>query len=251
VGVLGVITIDLTGLVVVVTGASGNIGQGIALRFEEAGAMVVLHHHHTTPARHGDTSITVQANLADEHGPQSVINAAVSHYGRVDAIINNAAIQPLAGLLDMGDDQWDEMIATNVTACHRLSQAFARHIIDRRAEGSIVNIASIEGIAPVAGHGHYGISKAALLTHTKVAALEFGAYGIRVNAVSPGLVSRVGIERDWPEGVQQWMDKAPLGRLGMPRDIADACVFLCSDMARWISGANLVVDGGVSARPTW
>ena len=106
-GVLGVITIDLTGLVVVVTGASGNIGQGIALRFEEAGAMVVLHHHHTTPAQHGDTSITVQANLADEHGPQSVINAAVSHYGRVDAIINNAAIQPLAGLLDMGDDQWD------------------------------------------------------------------------------------------------------------------------------------------------
>ena len=245
------ITIDLTGLVVIVTGASGNIGQGIALRFEEAGALVVLHHHLTTPARHGDKSITVQANLADEHGPQSVINAAVSHYGRVDAIINNAAIQPLAGLLEMGDDQWDDMIATNVTACHRLSQAFARHAIDRRAEGSIVNIASIEGIAPVAGHGHYGISKAALLTHTKVAALEFGAYGIRVNAVSPGLVSRVGIERDWPEGVQQWMDKAPLGRLGMPRDIADACVFLCSDMARWITGINLVVDGGVSARPTW
>ena len=246
-----VITIDLTGLVVVVTGASGNIGQGIALRFEEAGAMVVLHHHHTTPARHGDKSITVQANLADEHGPQSVINAAVSHYGRVDAVINNAAIQPLAGLLDMGDDQWDEMIATNVTACHRLSQSFARHLIERRAEGSIVNIASIEGIAPVAGHGHYGISKAALLTHTKVAALEFGAFGIRVNAVSPGLVSRVGIERDWPEGVQQWMDKAPLGRLGAPRDIADACVFLCSDMARWITGTNLVVDCGVSARPTW
>ncbi len=245
------ITIDLSGIVVVVTGASGNIGSGIAERFEEAGAMVVLHHHHTTPSRHGDKSITVQANLADEHGPQSVISAALAHYGRVDAVINNAAIQPLAGLLEMNDGQWDEMIATNVTACHRLSQAFARHVIDRRGDGAIVNIASIEGIAPVAGHGHYGISKAALLTHTKVAALEFGAYGIRVNAVSPGLISRVGIERDWPEGVAQWMDKAPLGRLGMPRDVADACVFLCSDMARWITGANLVVDGGVSARPTW
>lgn len=245
------ITIDLTGLVVVVTGAAGNVGSGIAERFEEAGAMVVLHHHRTTPERHGDKSITVQANLADSHGPQTVINAALAHYGRVDAVINNAAIQPLAGLLEMDDDQWDDMIATNVTACHRLSQAFARHIIDRRGEGSIVNIASIEGIAPVAGHGHYGISKAALLTHTKVAALEFGAYGIRVNAVSPGLISRVGIERDWPTGVSQWMDKAPLGRLGMPRDVADACVFLCSDMARWITGANLVVDGGISVRPTW
>lgn len=245
------ITIDLTGLVVVVTGASGNIGSGIATRFEEAGAMVVLHHHLTTPSRHGDKSITVQANLADAHGPHALIAAALGHYGRVDAIVNNAAIQPLAGLLDMGDDEWDAMIATNVTACHRLSQEFARHVIDRRGDGSIVNIASIEGIAPVAGHGHYGISKAALLTHTKVAALEFGAHGIRVNAVSPGLISRVGIERDWPEGVAQWMEKAPLGRLGVPRDVADACVFLCSDMARWITGANIVVDGGISARPTW
>ena len=245
------IEINLAQRVVVVTGSSGTIGAGIARRFEEAGAQVVMHHHRGTPPTPSGNSMTVQADLTSTKGPAQVIEAALARYGRVDAVINNAAIQPLAGLLDMTDEQWDAMIDTNVTACHRMSQAFAQHIVGAKSEGSIVNIASIEGIAPVAGHGHYGVSKAALITHTKVAALEFGAFGIRVNSVSPGLIARAEIEKEWPEGVARWMEKAPLGRLGTPRDVADACVFLCSDMARWITGTNLVVDGGVSARPTW
>ena len=245
------IEINLAQRVVVVTGASGTIGTGIAKRFEEAGAQVVMHHHRGTPPTPSGNSMTVQADLTSAKGPSQVIEAALARYGRVDAVINNAAIQPLAGLLDMTDEQWDAMIDTNVTACHRMSQSFAHHVTGAKSEGSIVNIASIEGIAPVAGHGHYGVSKAALITHTKVAALEFGAFGIRVNSVSPGLIARAEIDKQWPEGVARWMEKAPLGRLGTPRDVADACVFLCSDMARWITGTNLVVDGGVSARPTW
>jgi NAD(P)-dependent dehydrogenase (short-subunit alcohol dehydrogenase family) len=245
------IEINLAQRVVVVTGASGTIGSGIARRFEEAGAQVVMHHHRGTPPTPSGNSMTVQADLTATKGPAQVLEAALARYGRVDAVINNAAIQPLAGLLDMTDEQWDAMIHTNVTTCHRMTQAFAQHIVGAKGEGSIVNIASIEGIAPVAGHGHYGVSKAALITHTKVAALEFGAFGIRVNSVSPGLIARAEIDKEWPEGVARWMEKAPLGRLGTPRDVADACVFLCSDLARWITGTNLVVDGGVSARPTW
>ncbi|MDH4309304.1 MAG: SDR family oxidoreductase, partial [Acidimicrobiia bacterium] len=97
----------------------------------------------------------------------------------------------------------------------------------------------------------YATSKAALLMHARAAALAYGKDGIRVNSVSPGLIGRPGIETQWPEGVARWKAAAPLGRLGTPEDIGDACVFLCSDLARWITGVDLVVDGGVLTNPTW
>jgi NAD(P)-dependent dehydrogenase (short-subunit alcohol dehydrogenase family) len=115
----------------------------------------------------------------------------------------------------------------------------------------VVNIASIEALQPATGHSHYATSKAALLMLTRAAALELGPLGIRVNAISPGLIGREGIETGWPEGVASWRAAAPLGRLGTPDDIADAALFLASDAARWITGANLVVDGGVSSNSTW
>lgn len=87
--------------------------------------------------------------------------------------------------------------------------------------------------------------------HARSAALEYGPYGIRVNSVSPGLIARPGLAEDWPEGVRRWQEAAPAGRLGRPQDVGDACVFLASPMASWITGHDLVVDGGVSARPTW
>jgi NAD(P)-dependent dehydrogenase (short-subunit alcohol dehydrogenase family) len=114
-----------------------------------------------------------------------------------------------------------------------------------------VNIASIEGLDPAAGHAHYASSKAGLIMFTRAAALEYGPRGIRVNSVSPGLIDREGLERDWPEGVARWKRRVPLGRLGTPNDVADAVLFLLSPAARWISGANLVVDGGMSAQSKW
>ena len=87
--------------------------------------------------------------------------------------------------------------------------------------------------------------------HAKAAALAWGPHGIRVNSVSPGLIDRPGLADDWPEGVERWMAAVPLGRLGTPEDIGDACVFLCSDLARWITGTDLVVDGGILTNPTW
>ncbi len=245
------IRIDLSGTVVAVTGAAGGIGAGIAEAFAEAGASLVLHHHRSdAPAVPGD-HLAVRLDLTAADAPGQLVAAAVERFGKLDAVVNNAAVQHLADFTTMTDEQWAEMMDTNVTACHRLTQALAGHLIERGAPGSVVHISSIEGTQPASAHGHYGVSKAALLMHAKVAALELGRHGIRVNAVSPGLIWREGIEDAWPEGVGRWMEKAPLGRMGMPREVGDACVFLCSDMARWISGANLVVDGGVSARSTW
>ena len=118
-------------------------------------------------------------------------------------------------------------------------------------EGVIVNIASIEGTDPAMGHSHYASSKAGLLMLTRSLTLEYGRRGIRVNAVSPGLIAREGIENDWPEGVASWHEHAPLERMGDAMDVADAVLFLLAPASRWISGINLVVDGGMSSVPRW
>jgi NAD(P)-dependent dehydrogenase (short-subunit alcohol dehydrogenase family) len=117
--------------------------------------------------------------------------------------------------------------------------------------GSIVHIASIEGSQPAPGHGHYSTAKAGVIMHARAAALEYGPDDIRVNSVSPGLIDRPGLDGTWPDGVARWRAGAPLGRLGTPEDVGDACLFLCSDLARWITGIDLVVDGGVLSGPTW
>ena len=243
----------MAGMVVAVTGAGGNIGSGIAGRFAAAGASLVLQTHTSEPpaieAAGGTTSL--QCDLTDPAGPQSVVTAAIDAFGRLDAVINNAGIQPAAGFMDIADEDWDAMLATNVTACHRLTKAFAQHVIDRDGTGSVVHIASIEGTHPAVGHSHYSTSKAALIMHAAASAVELGPMGIRVNSVSPGLIGREGIEEAWPEGVERWLKAAPLGRMGRSDDIGDACVFLCSGLARWITGIDLIVDGGVASRNTW
>jgi NAD(P)-dependent dehydrogenase (short-subunit alcohol dehydrogenase family) len=244
--------LDLRGTVVVVTGAGGGIGSGIVERFLSAGASVVGHSHTTPlPTTGVEHFSAVQADLTEEAGPQTVVEAALAQYGRVDALINNAARQDLAALDETEDAAWRAMLEVNLTALHRLTQATARTMIERGGGGSIVHIASIEGVHPAPLHGHYSTSKAAVIMHAKAAAQIYGRHGIRVNAVSPGLIERPGLEEDWPDGVARWRAAAPLERLGRPEDVADACLFLCSPMAEWITGINLVVDGGVLTGPTW
>jgi 3-oxoacyl-[acyl-carrier protein] reductase len=226
--------IDLGGRVVLVTGAGGTIGAGIAARFADAGAVVVRH----LGRADGDLR-TDAARIVDE---------AAARHGRLDAVVNNAGVQPVEPLPDMTTEQWRSVVDTNLTGPFAVTQAAVRHL---GHGGSITHIASIEGSHPAPGHAHYAASKAALIMHARAAALEYGPRGIRVNTVSPGLVARPGIEEQWPEGVARWQAAAPLGRMGTPEDIGNACVFLASDLASWITGHDLVVDGGVTARPTW
>jgi NAD(P)-dependent dehydrogenase (short-subunit alcohol dehydrogenase family) len=261
--------LSLAGRVALISGSSGGIGAAIARRLHEAGAFVAIHRHTDRSsdallAELGDRCALVDGDVHDD-AERIVAEVRAAGGGRVDIVVNNAGVQPVSDLVDLDPDELDEVLRVNIAGVARLTQVAARTMIAAMGRGSdrdrgdgrgggggaIVNIASIEGIQPAAGHSHYAASKAAVLMHTRAAALELGRHAIRVNAVAPGLIERAGIQEAWPEGVARWQAACPLGRLGRPDDVADAVLFLASDAARWITGATLVVDGGVLARPTW
>jgi 3-oxoacyl-[acyl-carrier protein] reductase len=248
---------DLTGTVALVTGASGNLGQGIALRFAQAGSAVVTHYHRDRTAATtlvdrieaaGGSAIAIAADLTDNAACHDLVDAAASWRGWLDALVNNAGIQPVQELRGMSAAEWRTMLDTNLTSVFSCTQAAVRAMRDG---GTITHIASINASQPAEGHAHYCAAKAALVMHARCAALEYGPRRIRINTVSPGLIDRPGLADDWPDGVHRWHRAAPLTRLGAPTDVGNACVFLASPMAAWITGHDLVVDGGVSAHPTW
>jgi len=243
--------LDLSGRSVLVTGASGNIGRGIARRLAEAGAAIIAHYHSGDSAARRlldeiGAGTTAQADLSDAPAVEALLAETAP-----DLVVNNASIQPVQPLADISPGDWRHVHAANLDSAFFVTRCAARSWQAKARGGAIVNIASIEGNDPAEGHAHYASSKAALLMLTRACALEYGHAGIRVNAVSPGLIDRAGLADAWPEGVQRWADRAPLGRLGTPKDVADAVLFLLSPAARWISGANLVVDGGMSAQSKW
>lgn len=252
--------LDLKGKVALVTGASGGIGRVIAQRLSEAGAKVAVHYHSNAERANatlelltvtGAEAMAVGADVSNETACAVMFERITERLGPVDIVINNAADQGVQGLGDMALSAWREMMATNLDGVFLTTRIAAQAMIARGAGGAIVNIASIEGHGPAAGHGHYATSKAGQLMFTRAAALEYGRHGIRVNSVSPGLIDRPGLAADWPAGVARWTAAAPLERLGQPEDVADAVLFLASPAARWITGADLLVDGGVSTHPTW
>lgn len=166
----------------------------------------------------------------------------------LDGLVNNAADQSLGALDALTADDWSRMRAGTLDSAFLVSQAASTRMFEG---GAIVNVSSIESFDPAVAHGHYATAKAGLNMLTRAFALEFGGRGIRANAVAPGLVARPGIAEQWPEGVERWQSRAPLGRMGAPDDVADAVLFLLSDAARWISGSVLTVDGGMTAQGRW
>lgn len=245
--------LDLSDKVAIVTGASQGIGACIARRFADAGAKVVVHFRSRADLAaevvnaivgEGGTAVAVQAELAATAGVDDLIAQTLQAYGALDIAINNAGEFPNRPLLDMSESEWRDMYRSNVETAFLCTQAAARHM-QQNGGGAIVNLGSIAGLSPGPDHSHYNSAKAAVLMLTRSAAQELGRYNIRVNAVSPGLIARPGIEEQWPDGVARWLSRAPLPRLGQPDDVADACLFLASPAARWITGHNLVVDGGI------
>jgi NAD(P)-dependent dehydrogenase (short-subunit alcohol dehydrogenase family) len=245
---------DFSGKVVVVTGGGSGLGAGIAARFAEAGAAVVVNFRTSaagaqtvvdTIAANGGQAIAMQADVTRRADVMQLVAQTVKLFGRLDVLINNAGAYPLSPLLDMSDAEWDAVLAANLRSVFLCTQIAAGQMTAQGDGGAIVNIASIEGENPAPLHSHYNAAKGGVLMHTMAAANELGPRGVRVNAVSPGLIWREGIEQDWPAGVARWQKAAPLSRLGTPADVADACLFLASPAARWITGVNLRVDGGV------
>ena len=250
----------LSGQRALVTGASGNIGQAIAVLLAAAGADVVVHGF---TGQHGadrtvdriiaagGSATAVLADLSSARAADALLERINGDGDVVSCVVNNAAVQPVTPLADLTAGEWRQVMAANLDAAFFVTQAAARGLRAAGRPGAIVNIASIEGADPAAGHAHYATSKAGLLMLTRACALEYGRDNIRCNAVSPGLIGRDGLAEDWPDGVSRWNANVPLRRIGDADDVAAAVLFLLSPAASWVSGTNLVVDGGMSAVSRW
>ncbi|MEU6083439.1 glucose 1-dehydrogenase [Streptomyces sp. NPDC047108] len=245
--------LDLAGQVAVVTGASQGIGSAVARRLAEAGASVAVHYRgNRGGAREtaasieatGGRAMAVRAELSDPDDVRTLMNSATARWGRLNIVVNAAGTFPTKALTAMERWEWDAMFTSNVTSVLHCTQE-AVGPMRKAGGGAIVDIASIAALSPALRHSHYNSAKSAVVMLARSSAQELGAFGIRVNAVSPGLINRPDLEHDWPEGVARWRAKVPLQRVGEPLDVADACLFLVSPASRWITGHNLVVDGGM------
>ena len=192
-------------------------------------------------------AMAAKVDVCDRAAVAAAFDATVARFGRLDVLVNNAGAYPLEPMAEMTDAAWIENLDVNLRSVFVGTQLAAARMADDG--GAVVNVASIEGLHPAPGHSHYATAKAAVLMHTRAAALELGPRKIRVNAVSPGLIDYPALRGGWPEGVARYEQTAPLGRIGTRDDVADAVLFLASPAARFITGANLVVDGGVCASP--
>ena len=185
--------------------------------------------------------------MRDAAAVQAAVDEAAAALGGLDAIFNNAGVGSMSRLHEYEPDEFRRVVEVNLLGVWHGMRAALPHLL-AAGGGSIVNTSSISGIRPSPGEGPYAAAKAAVAALSQSAALEYGRHGIRVNAVAPGAIRSamttplLGLG-DWE---QRWADRTPLGRVGDPEDIADVVVFLCSDLARFVTGQNIVVDGGMT-----
>jgi 3-oxoacyl-[acyl-carrier protein] reductase len=241
--------IDLSGKVVLVTGASRGIGKSIAEKFSECGASVAL------VARNHEALEAVAAGLPTENAVFSVdvsdgdalrktVAEVEEKLGPLDILVNNAGITRDGLLLRMSDDDWDSVLDVNLKAAFTLTKAVTRGMMKRRS-GRIINITSVVGLTGNGGQSNYAASKAGLIGFTKSVAKELGSRNVLVNAIAPGFIETdmtAGLPDDKKELLQA---QIALGRLGVGNDIANAAAFLASDLSGYITGQVLVVDGGM------
>lgn len=260
--------IDLTGRRAVVTGGAQGFGFAIARRLAEAGAYVVIADRNLDGARaaaaelakdKGDVS-AFQVDISDEHQVEALIDHAAGTTGRVDILVNNAGIFSNYYFVQMPPKEFESTMGVNVTGTFLVTQAAVKRMTADGQGGSILNVASVDAFHPSAeGLVHYTTSKHAIAGLTRSLAMELAPRQIRVNAVCPGAAMTEGaialVTAGAPEGIDveaQWdgiKDRTPLGRLCDPDDVARAALFLVSDMADFVTGAFLVVDGGILIQP--
>ena len=246
-------TPSLDGKVAIITGASRGIGQAIALGFAERGVKVVLsassienlkETEALLKASNKESYILTQANVSvgDEVG--EVVKKALDTYGKVDILVNNAGTTRDNLLALMPENDWDDVLSTNLKSVFLFTKACTRPMIRQRS-GNIINISSVVGITGNAGQANYAASKAGMIAFTKSAAKELAKRSIRVNAIAPGFIKTRMTDKLSPDIQQKVVEQVPLGRMGVPQEIADVAVFLASDASRYITGQVLVVDGGL------
>ena len=239
----------LAGRRVVVTGAARGIGAAIAQAFAGEGARLALMDREgdqcrATAAQLG--ALALDVDLADPTSACDAMQAAVDGLGGIDILVNNAGILHMAPLLEITVDDWDRTFDVNVRAMLLTTQVAARAMISAGQGGVVINMASMGGKLGSPNQAHYAASKAAVISLTRVSALELGEHGIRVNCICPGYVlTEMGAATRTPEMVAKWSSMSPLGRCAEPHEVADMAVFLASDQARYCTGQAMNVSGGM------
>jgi 3-oxoacyl-[acyl-carrier protein] reductase len=246
--------LGLNSKVAVVTGASRGIGRAIALELAARGARVVVNYHRSEQAAqevvsqiqaNGGEAVAFQADVSDFQQAQALIKFALETFGDLHILVNNAGITRDTLLMTMSEEDWDEVIRTNLKSTFNCSKAAIRHMI-RKRYGRIINIASVAGQMGNAGQTNYSASKAGQIGFTKALAREVASRNITVNAIAPGFVDTEILNTMPRETLEAALKLVPLGRMGRPEEIAFAVAFLASDQAAYITGQVLGVDGGMA-----
>jgi 3-oxoacyl-[acyl-carrier protein] reductase len=238
----------LHGRVALVVGGARGIGKGIADRFHEEGAKLVIADTEVDAGQVTATAIGgrfIETDISRKLDAERAVTTAIEAFGRLDIVIQNAGIYPWSLIEDTEPEEWDAVMAVNLRGTYLIARAALPHMKTRKY-GRMVFTSSITGPRVTSpGHGHYSATKAGINGFIKAAALEFSSFGITVNGVEPGNILTEGMKMHRSEAfIRNMKDAVPLGRLGTPRDIANAALFLASDEAEYITGTTIVVDGG-------
>ena len=236
----------LTGRVALITGATGGIGSAIAKKMKQAGATVVVSGRNVAKmdAEFGDEYIKIPCDLATDGGAVELIMNTIEQAGKIDILINNAGITKDTLLMRMSDEQFEDVINTNLRSCFKMCRAAIMPMMKNRY-GRIINMASIIGVIGGAGQANYAASKGGMIAMTKSIAAEVASRGITANAIAPGFI-KTPMTDVLPEELKQtYLSQIPSGRFGEPDDIANACVFLASEEASYINGQVLHINGGM------
>ena len=242
--------------VALVTGSTRGIGRAVAVRFGQEGARVAVVGRDVAKGQEtvrlveegGSQAMFLPTDVSDRTQVQTMVDAVVSRWGRIDILVNNAAICPFEEFLNMSEALWDQVLDVNLKGYFLCSQAVARVMVEKEIRGRIIAVSSISAEFGGSQQAHYCASKAGINLLIKSMAISLGPYGITCNAVLPGTVE-TDINRETlsdPEVRAYWLQRGPIGGLGKPEDIAGPVLFFASDDSAWCTGSMLVVDGGVS-----
>ena len=243
----------LEGKVAIITGGSRGIGKGIALKFAQEGADVIFTYVSSEETANavekeieafGVKAKGYKSNAANMEDAVALIDKVVEEFGQIDILVNNAGITKDGLLMRMSEENFDDVIKINLNSVFNMTKAALRTFLKQRS-GSIINMSSIVGVRGNAGQANYSASKAGIIGFTKSIAAELGSRNIRCNAIAPGFIATEMTGKLDPEVVKGWSESIPLKRPGAPEDVANATVFLASDMSTYISGQVLSVCGGM------
>ncbi|MCL2760833.1 MAG: 3-oxoacyl-ACP reductase FabG [Desulfuromonadales bacterium] len=244
---------DFSGKTVVVTGGTRGIGRAVSIAFARCGASVYaayLSNEKTAysliqevEGLHGSIK-TIKADMRNKENVISLFETASSEKGNIDILVNNAGIIRDSYLAMMSDEDWDSVIASNLSPVFQCCKWGLRKMIAPR-KGAIINLSSISGIIGTSGQTNYAATKGAIISFSKALAREVGPMGIRVNVVAPGMIDTEMTSSLKSEIVERVVKDSPLGRIGLPEEVASAVLFLASDEASYITGQTLIVDGGI------